>query len=290
MANYFLYRVGKFISCSLPLKLSYKIAVFFSDLNYLFAFADRKAVKANLRAIFPEKTGLQIKQIRRRMFRNFAKYLVDFFRFSKIDSEYIKKNIKIENRHYFDEALSKGKGVVVLTAHLGNWELGGVVIALSGYPLWVVALPHKNKKVDNFFNYQRESKGMHVIPFGRAARQCLNLLKENQMVALVGDRDFSEKGMVVDFFGRQTLLPVGPAAFVMKTQSVILPGFMLRNPDDTFTLKMDKPIEFSIPSALEEQDKAKVLSEIINSYKVIIEGYIRRYPEQWYMFRRFWVE
>ena len=290
MFNYILYCIGRFMALSLPLKAAYGLAVFFSDVHYLFAFGDRSAVKANLAAIFPNKGRVELNRIRRRMSRNFAKYLVDFFRFSKIDKEYIGKNIKIENIHYFDEALAKGKGVIVLTAHLGNWELGGVVIALSGYPFWVVALPHKDKDVDNFFNRQRQSKGISVIPFGKAARQCLNLLRENKMVALVGDRDFSEKGIVVDFFGRKSFFPLGPAAFSMKTGSMIVPGFMFRNPDDTCTLRIEKPIEFTaLEGEKTPQEKKQRLLEIIDSYKSTIEDYIKKYPDQWYMFRRFWI-
>lgn len=164
MLNYIIYRLGQFIALCLPLKIAYKIAVFLSYLHYIFAARDRRIAKENIKVIFPEKSDREIKRIRIKMFRNFAKYLVDFFRFSKLDIEYIKRNIKVENIHYIDEVLSHGKGAITVTAHLGNWELGGVVIALLGYPFWVVALPHKYIKVDNFFNFQRESNGVKVIP------------------------------------------------------------------------------------------------------------------------------
>jgi len=274
----------------MPLKVAYAVAVFISDLHYLSSPADRNAVWENLKVIFPDKPDTELRRIRRRMFRNFAKYLVDFFRFSKVDAEYVRKNIKIENIHYFDEALKRGKGVIVLTAHLGNWELGGVVVALSGYPFWVVALSHKNKKVNDFFISQRRSKGIQVIPLGSAARQCYNLLKENKMVALVGDRDFTEKGIQVDFFGRKTFLPLGPAYLSMKTQASIITGFMLRNPDDTFTLTINKPVEIDKIALNAPQDKEESLLKIIDAYKVVLEDYIRKYPDQWYMFRRFWIE
>lgn len=292
MFNYILYRIGQFIALRIPLKAAYAIAVFISELHYLSSSADRNAVWENLKVIFPDKSNKEIRGIRRRMFRNFAKYLADFFRFPKVDKEYIRDNVKIENIHYFDQALKRGKGVIVITAHLGNWELGGGVIALSGYPFWVVALSHENQKVNEFFISQRQSKGIQVIPLGSAARQCLNLLKENKMVALVGDRDFTEKGIKVDFFGRETFLPLGPAFLSMKTQSSIVMGFMLRNPDDTFTLTIHKPIELNIneQNTQNQQNKEEYLLKIIDSYKGVIEDYIREYPDQWYMFRRFWIE
>jgi len=280
-----LYRIGQFISLSLPLSLAYRVSILICDLHYLFAARDRKMVTDNLRSIFPEMGKKEINRIRRNTFRNFAKYLVDFFRFSKLDNTYINKHIKVENREFLDEALKKGKGAITLTAHLGNWELGGVIISLLGYNFSAVALPHQNKKVNDFFNNQRASKGIKVIPLGNAVRQCLSVLKNNEVLALVGDRDFSGKGIVMDFFNRPTFFPEGPAAFSLKTGACIVPGFMVRNSNDGFTLRFEKPLEL-----VSTGDKQKDLNKIIGHYKLIFEDYIRRYPDQWYMFRRFWIE
>lgn len=284
MLDYLLYRIGEFVALSLPIKLGYWLAVFISDIRYLFAFADRKTITGNLKAIFPEKTDREIRRIRIRVFRNFAKYLADFFRFSKFDKEWVKKHIGVENAHYLDEALKKGKGVVVLSAHLGNWELGGAVIGLLGYPFWVVVRPHKHKKVDDFFNARRQSKGLKIIPLGKSARQCFRVLKENQLLGLVGDRDFTDGGVVLDFFGRPAFFPQGPAELSLKTGAAIIPGFMIRNGDDTCTLKIYKPVEFSPTGSPDD------LKRLMKLYINIFEDAIRRHPEQWYMFRRFWKE
>ena len=284
MLNYYFYRLGQFIALILPLRLVYCFAVFLADLHYFFAFRDRRFVKANLRVIFPEAKNKQLRKISKKVFRNFAKYLADFFRFEKLNRAYIDKNIKLENLHYFDQALTAGKGVIVLTAHLGNWELGGVVLAQLGYPFWAVALSHKNKKVNDFFVAQRARKGVNVIAMGKAIRSCISEIRNNHMVALVGDRDFTEKGIVIDFFNKPTHFPEGPAALSLMTGASIIPGFMLRNSDDTFTLRIEKPVEF-FPTG----DKAKDLKNLIKVYNGIFEDYIRRYPDQWYVFRRFWV-
>ncbi len=281
MFNYFLYKLGQFIALRAPLKTAYKIAVICSDIHYVFANKDRFEINANLKAIFPEKTKKELSKIRIQIFRNFAKYLVDFLRFEELNTDYIRRKIIIENIHYLDEALKKGKGVVLLSAHIGNWELGGVVLALLGYPLWAVALPHKTKQVNDFFNAQREIKGMRVITFGKAARSCLKLLKENKIIALVGDKDFTkEAGIVVNFFGRASYLPKGPAAFAIKTGSPIIPVFMLRNPGDTFTLKFGEPVNCDSGS----------MERITSECKNVIEELVKKYPEQWYMFKRFWIQ
>ncbi|MBM3244770.1 MAG: lysophospholipid acyltransferase family protein, partial [Candidatus Omnitrophica bacterium] len=153
-----------------------------------------------------------------------------------------------------------------------------------GYPFSAVALPHKDKRINDFFNSQRQSKNINVIPLGRAVRQCLDVLKRKEVLALVGDRDFSEKGIILDFFGKPTFFPEGPAAFAIKTGAAIVPGFMIRDKDDGFILRFEKSLEFN-PTG----DKNSDLKNLISRYKGIFEDYIRKYPEQWYMFRRFWI-
>lgn len=284
MIYYLLYKLGVFAVLHLPLKLAYRIAVFLSDLHFIFADKDRATVAANLRAIFPDKSLREIKSIRLAMFRNFAKYLVDFFRFPLLDKANIKKILNLVNLNYIDGALAKGRGAIILSAHTGNWELGGVGMALTGYPIGAVALPHRHKSVDNFFNTQRQKKGLIVMPLGRAARDCLKLLQENKIIALVGDRVFDVAGVHTEFFGLPARLPVGPAAFSLKTGAPIIPGIVIRNLDDTFTLKFEKPIDYT-PTG----DRDKDILQITSKYKIIIEDYVRRYPDQWFMFRKFWI-
>jgi KDO2-lipid IV(A) lauroyltransferase len=122
------------------------------------------------------------------------------------------------------------------------------------------------------------------MPLGKAVRGCLNALQENKVIGLAADRDFTKKGQVVDFFAKPTFLPEGAAAFALKTGTSIIPGFMLRNPDDSFTFKFEQPINF-----ITTNDKQRDLIELIKRCKIVIEDYIRRYPDQWYMFRKFWI-
>jgi len=283
MIEYIFYRIGEMLSLSLPLKGAYAVAVFLSDLRYLFALRDRKIVTENLKTIFPDKNDQEISRIRLRVFHNFAKYLVDFFRFNRLSMDYIKKNVKIKNIEYLEEGVKKGKGVIIVTAHLGNWELGGVVVSMLGYPLSSVALPHRSKAVTEFFTKQRESKGLKVFLLGNAAKGCLKTLRSNQILALVGDRDFTDGGKAVDFFGKPSLLPEGPAVFSLQTGATVILGFMLRNQDDSFSLIFEKPLQYTISG-----DRSKDLDNIISQCKSTFERYIRSYPDQWYMFRRFW--
>jgi len=139
-----------------------------------------------------------LRRMARELYRNFAKYLVDFFRFSKIDEGYVKKFVRVEGAHHIDAALAKGKGAIMLSAHIGNWELGGFVVAMLGYPLSAVVLPHRNKKIDGFFRTQRLIGKFTPIEIGVSIRECYRILKSNQVLALLGDRDFTKNGLLLD--------------------------------------------------------------------------------------------
>ena len=283
MLNYILYRIGEYIALHAPLGFSYRLAEFLSELQYIFSTRDRRSVLDNLRVILPYEKNPQ--RVAREAFRNFGRYLVEFFRVPKINRKYIEDNIEIIGRENMDAALKKGKGVIGLAAHIGNWELGGIALAILGYPVSAIALPHKDRRVNNFFNSQRRNKGIEVMQLGNAARRCLEALKQKKIVAILGDRDFSQGGYLLDFLSRQKIIPKGPAAFALKTGAPIIFGVMLRRKNNKFRLILEKPIDFSATG-----DKEKDTLELTKKYAAIIEGYIRKYPEQWLMFRRFWLE
>jgi KDO2-lipid IV(A) lauroyltransferase len=153
-----------------------------------------------------------------------------------------------------------------------------------GYPLIAVALPHKERSINNLFNGQRESQGMTIVANNVAFRECIKGLRENRLVALLGDRDFNSAGEILDFFGKKTRIPKGPAAFSLKTGAAIVPAFLTRDQGDHFTLTFEKPI---FPP--EHVDDA-TLHQMMQQYIKIVEEAVRRHPTQWYMFQRFWIE
>lgn len=284
MCEFLIYRLGQLLALALPLKAVYAVAAFLARMQYAFSRKDRLIVYGNLRAIFPDKDEKEIARLAKEVFENFAKYLGDFFRFEKIDKKFLAGNVKVTGRENLDEALKKGKGAIALSAHIGNYELGGAVISLLGYRFNAVALDHDNKLINDFFIGQRARTGVQVISLKSVLRNCFNALAKGEVLALLGDRDFSNHGIVTDFFGKKTMLPKGPAAFSLKTGAPIVPGFLLRMPDDTFELMFDKPISYRATGDREADEK-----EVTGLCVKVMEDYIRRYPSQWYMFRRFWL-
>lgn len=283
MLNFLLYKLVQWLSITLPLPISYKIAVFFADLHRFLSPKDRAAISDNLKTIFPEIDGKLIQVYTKTIFRNFAKYLVDFFRFECINKNYIEKNVAVHNLEIINQAFTKKKGVIVTTAHIANWELAGITMPLLGYPLACVALNHRNERINSLFIRQRQIKGVEVIPLGKAAIKCIQALRKNKLLALVGDRDFAQSGLSINFFGKPTFIPKGPALLSLRTGAPLVVGIIVRQNNNKFRFTYEGPIEIN-PSGDQEKD-TKLLTE---KYIAVIEQYIRKYPDQWLMFRRFW--
>lgn len=284
MTLYILYRIGVFLALALPLKFSYFMADLIGGAYCRLSAKDREAVIANLRVVLGGSIdNKKMQKTARGVFKNFAKYLVDFFRFTRIDKSYIDRCIKMEGLERIDAALARGKGAIMLSAHIGNWELGGAALSLSGYPVSAVVLTHQNKMINDFFTHQRLKGKMRPIEIGATLKACYRTLKGNGLLALLGDRDFTKNGLRIDFFGKLALIPKGPAVFAYREGAAILPTFMVREPDDTFRLFIDEPLY-----AETQQDEESAVVGLAKRYLLSIESCVRKYPSQWYIFRDLW--
>lgn len=284
MILYILYRIGLFLALALPIRVSYALACVLSDIFYYVSRRDRRAVISNLTTVLGPSAGDRaIAAAAKEVFRNFAKYLIDFFRSQKIDSDYLKRNVKIEGSENIDAALAAGKGVIMLSGHIGNWELGALVTSMIGYPINAVVLTHKNKRINDFFTSQRLLGNVKPIELGAALKSCYRALKNNELLALLGDRDFTKNGIAVDFFGKKTMMPKGPATFSYRLGSPIVPVFLVREPDDTFRYFMEKPI-----TCVPDLDEETAVRELTARCSGAIESCVKKYPAQWFVFRNMW--
>jgi len=285
MGNYYLYRVGQFLAKNLPFKLSKALVMLVCDLHFLFSKSDRQAVENNLKILL--KIDHVPKSQVRAVFRNFGEYLLEFFTMTKrLQPSYVASNVHIKNIEYLNEVLQKGKGGIIVSAHVGNWEMGGTILPMLGFPLSVVALAHKDPRVNALFNDQREAFGAKVIQADVAVRRVVEHLQQNRLVAILADRDFGNRGIVMDFLGRKTMIPKGAAFFSLKTGAPIIPVFFIRTADGHFEINVYAPIDPPLlPDAKITENAA---TEHIRKYLDIIEVEIRNNPSQWLLFREFW--
>ena len=276
---YYLFLLGKFIALIFPRSISYKIAEFISCLQYYLAKKERVAIRYNLDPVLDDKNNIE-KYIKN-VFVNFTYYLVDFFRYSRIDKDFVKKYVRIDGQEYVDEVKNKNIPIIALSAHLGNYELAGAITSLLGYSVAAVVLPHRDKRENDFFNVQRNRVGISVIPTGHAIKGCISALCEGKVLGLLGDRDFSKHGFKLKMFSRYAYLPRGTAFFAKKTGACIIPTFLVRENKYYYHLCFEKPLY--VDNSMDEQ-------EIIKQYIPVLEKYIKKYPDQWYIFEKYWLQ
>lgn len=283
--KYYWLKFAELLARLFPRRMSYGIARRLADLYVLFDRRGRESVIANLRQI-QAGSGVALSpralhSLARENFLNFAKYLVDFFKFLRLDRQHIDRIVHFGNvPDVLDDLLGHGKGVIFLSAHLGNWELGAAALAGLGYKLNSVALQVPDKKLDNLYRRYRAQRGLYPIPFGRAGREFMAALRRNEIVGVIADRDFTGSNQTVEFFGRPARLPDGPAKLALATGAPLLPIFMVRLPDDTFAYIMEEPIW---------ADRShQTVDDVMRQIAMALERVIRQHSEQWFLFHNMW--
>ncbi|HUJ08847.1 MAG TPA: lysophospholipid acyltransferase family protein [Verrucomicrobiae bacterium] len=283
--KYYWLKFAELLSRLFPRRMSYGLARRLGDFYLRFDKRGRESVISNLKQI-QASSGVALSpralhSLARENFLNFAKYLVDFFRFLRLEREQMERVVHFGNvPAVLDDLLKHGKGTIFVSAHLGNWELGAAALAALGYKVNAVALWVPDKRLNDLYQRYRTSRGISLIPFGRAARECMAVLRRNEIVAVVGDRDFTRSVQTVEFFGRPARLPNGPAKLALATGAPLLPIFMIRLPDDTFAYIVDEPIW----SNRERQS----VDDIMRQIALALERVIRQHSEQWFLFHDLW--
>ncbi|MCX7919087.1 MAG: lysophospholipid acyltransferase family protein [bacterium] len=279
---YFWYSIAIFITLRLPLKLCYQIATLLAYLCYLFNFRLRRIIRQHQQFLLQAtKQNLNINTLTRNTIVNFFKYLVDFFRVPKLTQEYIRLHIPIYGKEYLDNAIAEGKRIIFLSGHFGNWELGAIVVAKLGYRMTVIALDHPDKRVNKLFLYRRKLAGIKVFsPNLTGVRECYRALEAKRLVGLIGDLEFGPGGIELEWFGEKVRVPKGPAMLARRTDAVVIPAVMIRQPNDKLEIHLDPPIE----SQKTDNPEADIVANT-KAYLTALGKYIERYPDQWYRFR-----
>ena len=261
----------------LPQRIMYGLANGLAGLAWILGVR-RQIVFDNLnRAFGREKDPHEIRAIAREAYRNIAKSICELLRVFKFPQAEINKIFTIQGREYLDAALARGKGVIGLSAHLGNFPLMGAKLVQEGYPCASFIYGASDARVVKlFFNIGRHL-GIDLIPTSpshASVRKSLKWLRKNKVLCIQADRD-SPQGVFVDFFGYPAATPIGPVVLAKRTGAAILPMFVVREMN-RHRIIFGSPVELEVTG-----NKEKDI--LVNSAKFtkIIESYIRRYPEQW---------
>ena len=257
------------------------MAVLLGNFWWALMRSDRRMVQRNLSQVLDNPE--EVKRAGRRIFINYAKYLVDYTRMDLLRQDnFFHMTESFEGKEHIDRAFSQGKGGLILTAHLGNWEMGGVFLSLMGYPLNVITAPDGETRLHDYRVRLRKIQGIKVITLNdtlSSSLAVLQALKANELVALLGDRDLFGKGIPVQFFGQTVFFPVGSALLANLSEATLIPTFVLMGPKDKYLCRAEPPIELQ-RTGNRDEDLA------VNTQRIatIMEKFIRSYPDQWYTF------
>ncbi len=284
--RYLLFRILIALCNILPQRFLYCIALRVADLNFYWLDGKgRAAVESNLRRVLPDASPARIDKEARWVFRNFAKYLTEFFRFRHFTLDWFKVNMAMFGMEHVDNALARGKGCILSSAHLSNWELGAAGLSiLGGKTITVSVAMHRYGRINDLFMRERTSKGIRVADMEKdAARAMLRALRRNEVVGVMGDRDPTEQGVVIEFFGRACRFPQGPARLSLATGAPIVPVFCLRRTNDSFSMVFQEPIPIETEGTRDEK-----VRKMTQRFADVIAETIRIFPEQWGVFYPFW--
>ncbi|MEO8632584.1 MAG: lysophospholipid acyltransferase family protein [Chloroflexota bacterium] len=246
-------------------------------LVYLAAPGARRAVRANLAVIAPERNG---RGLIRRIFVEQTRNYVEIFSIPRIDPKTFLAGIRAEGWEHVARAYEQGKGVVLASAHLGPVSVVGQMVIAHGYP---VALPveAEHSEFQRAVNRARGGAGLQLIRTD-SSRGIFRVLREGKVLGILADRAVTNVGERVEFFGRQALLPTAAVVLSLRTGAPLVPSFAGRS-DGMLTASFEPPLE--IPNT---GDREADVREGVQRFARVLERYVRKTPEQWTVFEDFW--
>jgi len=286
----FFARVGLNICSSivniLPEKFLYGFAKNVAALAFLFAKKQKTIALDSLNIAFgKDKSAQEIKRIAKDCFTYMAKSAVELmFFFDR--PQVLRSKVEISGKNYLDQALESGRGVILVSAHFGNFPLLLGRLAVEGYKAGGIMRPMRDEKVEKIFLEKRKKFGVKTI-YSQPRNECVNntitALRNNELIFIPIDQNFGTGGVFVNFFGQQAATATGPVILAQRTQAAIVPCFIIRLPNDNHRIIFEAELKLA-----EDKDSQKAILINIQRLTDIIESYIRKYPAEWGWIHRRW--
>ena len=246
---------------------------------YLFrGFRTRSARNVGF-ALGEKLTEVQVEEIVRKSLQNFFRDFVEIAIALVIPADKLRSEILIEGRENLDAALAKGHGVIVLSAHLGNFFLAGTRLAIESYPTYVLINQPRNRQFARFMDDYRlkiQQKTIHARPRREALRELSQVLRRNELAVVIADEYRKSNGIHVPFFGRTVLARRGPASLALRTGAAVVPVYLVRDKGQGLKLI----IEHELDLIRTNRDKAAI-RENTRRMTQWLERTVQAYPEQW---------
>jgi KDO2-lipid IV(A) lauroyltransferase len=270
---------------SLPRRWARAIGAALGALAFVFTGRLRRTGERNLQIAYPESDAAWRKGVIRELYRNLGLHLAEFCVMSRYTPENTRSILHYAGLEHYLAARERGRGVLVITGHLGLWELSSFYHSLMGYPMSMVIRRLDNPLVDRLVNSIRCLHGNTVLHKDDFARGLLGAMRRGDTVGILMDTNMTPpQGVFVDFFGTPACTASGLARVAMRTKAAVLPGFLTwREEEKKYVLEFDECLELA-RTGNDEQD---ILTNT-QLCTTAIETWVRRFPEQWLWVHRRW--
>ncbi len=243
--------------------LKRKRAVVEQNLYYLLGpNVDKKTIRINVR----------------KTFRNFARCFVDFLRIPFLDHQEIVNMVEPHGISKAHSALKIGKGLILITLHLGNWDFAGCYLGILKLPI-IGAAEETESAMFKFYTQRREYTGIKTISVKSSPFTFARILKENKILVLAGDRDITHTGIRMKFFNGWRMVPVGPERLAKALNAPVAVGYMVLN----------KNKKYRYLGVIEDIEIVKKETSFLENLVKKFERIVRQYPDQWFVFQPEWV-
>lgn len=210
-------------------------------------------------------------------YRNFGRSLVEFIRLPKM-ADKLETLVELKGEEHLRKAFERGRGVIFLSAHIGNWEYGAALLAKRGFPMNAIGADHRDPRITKAFQELRASAGVKLVGKGLDLKAAISCLRNGEVLAVMLDQDAREAGLVSPFLGVPASTPIGPIKMARKFGSPVVPVHVVRLADDANRLRM------TIEPPLEGKDGepfGEDLQHAVDTCNERISSWIRETPAQW---------
>ncbi len=256
-------------------------------IGFQFTVRQRRIARESLMIAFgAQKSPKEIDEIIQRCFEHFGRGMIEML-YSLSHPQHVDQKVVWEGKEYLDQALGKGRGVIAVTAHFGNFPLMMLCCARKGYKTAAIIRPTRDEVVEQYLLRRRSESGVHTV-YAVPRRECvinsLKVLADGQVLFIPLDQNFgSGGGVFVDFFGQKAATATGPVILARRSKAPIVPMFIIRQLDGTHRIIVEPPFILE-----ERHQEEETVADNIGRLTHLIEQYIRRYPHEWGWMHRRW--
>ena len=283
-AEYLLLRGVYSLASALPEKAALSLGRLLGRLLHLVDTRHRRVARENIAAAFPEKTPAEVATLTRQVYRHLGLLVVESLRIRKLLTGGLENFVERPDLTEVHKANAAGKGLIVATAHIGNWEIAGHAASIMFAPLNAVARPLDNPLIEKYVDEMRKLTGQKILTMEGAVRDMVAVLKSGGAVAILMDQDARRHGILVDFFGRPASTWPTAAMLSLKLGSPIVVGFV-RRIGESFRYKLTVDSVF-LPEPT--GDKEADVRNLTQKLTARLEARIRECPDQWFWVHRRW--